>query len=213
MVNLDNVTLQARINSARLIAIIRSNTVEGAVLTADTLFKAGIRALEVTLTLKEAAQAIRQIASFAPADAIVGAGTVITRSQVDYSIDAGAQFIVTPFMGESVSYALQQDIGVIAGAYSPTEIYSALANGAAAVKLFPASSVGPQFVKALCEPFPHARIIPVGGVSLENISEYFNAGAFAVGVGGPLVGDAVTPSGDHEALSQRARLFLKGSQR
>jgi 2-dehydro-3-deoxyphosphogluconate aldolase/(4S)-4-hydroxy-2-oxoglutarate aldolase len=213
MVALSNADLASRVNTERIMAILRGRDVDATVKAAKTLFDSGINILEVTLTLDGALEAIKQISSFAPSNAVLGAGTVLSEEQVDQSLSAGAQFIVTPSMSASVKYALKADIGTLAGVFSPTEIHTALEHGAAAVKLFPASSVGPGYLKAVLEPFPTARIIPVGGMTLESIPKYLGAGAFAIGVGGPLVGDAATLGGDSEGLAERAAEFLKLVQR
>ncbi|WP_262927707.1 bifunctional 4-hydroxy-2-oxoglutarate aldolase/2-dehydro-3-deoxy-phosphogluconate aldolase [Microbacterium sp. NIBRBAC000506063] len=174
---------------------------------ARTLFDAGVMTLEITLTLDGAEEAIAQVVQEAPAGALVGAGTVNTEADVDRAVDAGAQFLVTPALTASVAHAHRQDIGVLPGVYTPTEIKTAMDAGAAAVKLFPASALGPGFLRSVRDPFPDARIIPVGGVTVDTIRAYLDAGAFAVGVGGPLVGDAARPGGDLAALSRRAAEF------
>jgi 2-dehydro-3-deoxyphosphogluconate aldolase/(4S)-4-hydroxy-2-oxoglutarate aldolase len=115
-------------------------------------------------------------------------------------------------MSESVFSALSQNVGVLAGAFSPTEIQSALDAGVAAVKLFPATSLGPSFIRAFQEPFPNARIIPVGGIDLSNIEQFMQSGAMAVGAGGSLIGDCKTSNGDHKALFKRAEAFLAKAQ-
>lgn len=213
MVALGNADLALKVDSERLIAILRGTHVDATVMAARALFDSGINILEVTLTLEGALEAIKQISSFAPRGALVGAGTVLTEEQVDESMSAGAQFIVTPSMSASVKYALRSDIGTLAGVFSPTEIQSALDAGAAAVKLFPASSLGPGYLKAVLDPFPNARIIPVGGMTLESIPNFLEAGAFAIGVGGPLVGNAASFGGDVTGLATRATEFLKLVQR
>src|SRR5690606_8513524 len=125
----------------------------------------------------------------------------------DRAVAAGAQFIVTPTLTASVEYAIRQGIGVLPGVFSPTEIQRGMDLGAAAVKLFPASALGPAFVKAVRDPFPGARIIPVGGVSVDTVGDFLEAGAFGFGIGGPLIGDAARPGGDLTALAERARAF------
>lgn len=212
MVTVDNAVLQTRIESEKLVAIIRTSDVDSAVAAASTLFSAGISVLEITLTIKDALQAIEQVVSFAPKNALVGAGTVVSNSQLDSCLASGAQFIVTPTMSESVFAAVGQDVGVLAGAFSPTEIQSALDAGVAAVKLFPAISLGSPFIRAFKEPFPSARIIPVGGIDLTNIQEFMAAGSLAVGVGGSLIDDCKTANGDQSALMERAKAFLAKAQ-
>lgn len=203
----DNEQLRARVGRERIVAILRGTDVDATVAAARTLIAAGIGTLEVTLTLDGAEEAIRQIVADAPADALIGAGTVLTEADVDRAVDAGAQFLVTPTLTASVPYAVRQGIGVLPGVYTPSEIQSGMDLGVAAVKLFPASALGPGFLHAVREPLPHARVIPVGGVRIDTLGDWVAAGAFGFGVGSPLVGDAATPGGDLAALAERAAAF------
>jgi 2-dehydro-3-deoxyphosphogluconate aldolase/(4S)-4-hydroxy-2-oxoglutarate aldolase len=209
MVTINNSDLQTRVSSGKLVTIIRTADADSAVAAARTLLESGIKVLEIALTVQDATKAIEQVSSFAPRDALIGAGTVLTKKDVDDCVAAGAQFIVTPALTESVDYALANDIGVLAGAFSPTEIQKAMNSGVAAVKLFPATSLGTGYIQSLLEPFPNFRLIPVGGVNLTNIKDFLRSGAIAVGVGGSLIGDAERNLGDHALLAQRAQLFLK----
>ena len=209
----DNARLQERLGESRLIAILRGSEVDATVAAAMALLDAGVLTLEIALTLNGAEEAIAQVVQDAPAGAMIGAGTALTPADVDRALSAGAQFMVTPTLSESVAYAIREGIGVLPGVYSPTEIQRGLDLGAAAVKLFPASGLGAGFVRAVREPLPDARIIPVGGVSVGTVGEYLEAGAFAVGVGGPLLGDAATPGGDLAALAVRAAAFQRATAR
>jgi 2-dehydro-3-deoxyphosphogluconate aldolase/(4S)-4-hydroxy-2-oxoglutarate aldolase len=193
-----------RLQAERLVAIVRAPEADDAVRVGRTLFDAGIRLIEVTLTTRDAFTAIDTLRNFAPDDALVGAGTVLTTIQSRNAVEAGAQFLVTPGLTEAVTGA---EVPVLAGAYTATEAYSAMAAGATAVKLFPASAGGPAYLKALRDPFPTMPLVPVGGVTLDLVPAYLIAGAVAVGLGGPLTGDAVR-GGSLEALADRARAFL-----
>ena len=193
-----------RLQAERLVAIVRAPEADDAVRVGRTLLDAGIRLIEVTLTTRDAFTAIDTLRNFAPDDALVGAGTVLTTIQSRNAVAAGAQFLVTPGLTEAVIGA---EVPVLAGAYTATEAYSAMAAGATAVKLFPASAGGPAYLKALRDPFPTMPLVPVGGVTLDLVPAYLIAGAVAVGVGGPLTGDAVR-GGSLEALADRARAFL-----
>lgn len=208
MVNVvDNERLRSRLAVERLVAILRGSEVDATVAAARRLLASGVRALEITLTLDGAEEAVRQVVADAPEGALIGAGTVLTEADVDRAVAAGAQFIVTPTLTASVAYAVRSGVGVLPGVYTPTEIQHGHDLGAAAVKLFPASALGPAFIKAVRDPFPDARIMPVGGVDVDVIGDYLAAGAFGVGVGGPLVGDAARPGGDLDALAARAVEF------
>lgn len=204
----DNTQLRERLHCTRLVAILRGTEVDATVAAARTLLEAGVRTLEIALTLHDAEEAIAQVVHDAPDEALIGAGTVLDEGDVERAVSAGAQFMVTPTLSASVPYAIGQGIGVLPGVYTPTEIQRGHDLGSAAVKLFPASALGPGFIRAVRDPFPHARIIPVGGVSVETVGAFLAAGAFGIGVGGPLLGDAATPGGDLEALAVRARAFV-----
>lgn len=209
MSTVDNVQLRERLRITRLVAILRGTDVDATVAAARTLMDAGVRTLEIALTLHDAEEAIAQVVQDAPAEALIGAGTVLSEADVERAAAAGAQFMVTPTLSASVAYAVAQGIGVLPGVYTPTEIQRGHDLGSAAVKLFPAAALGPGFLRAVRDPFPDARIIPVGGVGVDTVNAYLAAGAFGIGVGGPLVGDAATPGGDLEALASRARLFVE----
>lgn len=213
MVESANSQLRSVVSEARLVAIIRGQDVDATVRSAKLLYEYGIRVLEVALTLPDAEEAIRQISSFVPDGAVLGAGTVLTEAQVDLAVTAGATFIVTPGISHSVAYAVANNVGVLAGAYTPSEILQAIDLGVAAVKLFPASILGPGYVKAVLEPLPEVAIIPVGGITTDVIPQYFAVGAAAVGVGGPLIGRAAQLGGDIDGLEQRAHDFLRAVAR
>jgi 2-dehydro-3-deoxyphosphogluconate aldolase/(4S)-4-hydroxy-2-oxoglutarate aldolase len=191
----------------RLLAIIRGADPEAAIVASLLLLESGIRFLEVSLVTTDAARVIREIVRLAPEGCVIGAGTVLTRDDVARAADSGAAFMVTPAVTDAVAESVARGIPVLAGALTPTEAVSALSLGATAVKLFPASIGGPAYLRALRDPLPGVPFVPVGGVDAVHAAEYFAAGAVAVGVGSPLVGDAVR-GGDLGALRARTATFL-----
>lgn len=193
-----------RLSAAGLVVIVRAPEAEDAVRVGRALLATGIQLVEVTLTTRDALTAIETLRQDAPEGALVGAGTVLTTRQAHDAVEAGAQFLVTPALTDAVVGA---EVPVLAGAYTATEAYAAMAAGAAAVKLFPASAGGPAYLKALRDPFPSIPFVPVGGVTLDQVAPYLIAGAVALGVGGPITGDAVR-GGSLDALTQRAQAFL-----
>ncbi|GAA4520007.1 MULTISPECIES: bifunctional 4-hydroxy-2-oxoglutarate aldolase/2-dehydro-3-deoxy-phosphogluconate aldolase [Nonomuraea] len=197
----------ATLAATRLLAIIRGSGGAAAVAAGTALLDEGVRVLEVALTTPGALDAIAAIRAAAPAGTLVGAGTVLTEADVADVAAAGAQFVVTPAVVDSIGAAARRGLPVAAGALTPTEAYTATRMGAAAVKLFPASLGGPAYLKALRDPFPHLPFVAVGGVGLAELPGFLAAGAIAAGVGGPLVGDAAS-GGDLDALRERARAFL-----
>ena len=193
----------------RLVAIIRGPDGAAALAAGRALFEEGIGCVEVTLTTPGALQAIETLRTETGDGQFIGAGSVITRAQARDAAAAGAQFTVTPGVVDSIEEAHGAGMPVLAGAYTATEALDAMARGASAVKLFPASSGGPAYLKALRDPLPHIPFLAVGGVGLADAPGYFDAGAVALGLGSPLVGDAATPGGDLGAMRERARQFLQ----
>jgi 2-dehydro-3-deoxyphosphogluconate aldolase / (4S)-4-hydroxy-2-oxoglutarate aldolase len=197
----------AALRQSRLLAIVRGTDAGACVRTALTLVDEGVTLLEVSLTSADAGDVLRRVVAEAGGRAVVGAGTVLSGDDAHRARDAGAAFVVTPALGEGVTAAAGLGMPVLAGAMTPTEVLAAVNAGAAAVKLFPAGSLGPGYVTALRGPFPGVPLVPVGGVGRREAGTYLRAGAVAVGAGGPLTGDA-PDGGDLAALRTRARDFL-----
>lgn len=195
------------IRDTRLVAIVRGTEGAAAAKAALAAMEEGFRFVEIALTTPGALKAIRDVRAAAPAGCFVGAGTVLTVQDVERVADAGGQFLVTPALAESIDASARRGIPVLAGALTPTEAYEAMNRGATAVKLFPASIGGPRYLKALRDPFPDIPFIAVGGVGLDEAAGYWEAGAIAVGLGGPLFGDAGS-GGDLAPVRERARSFV-----
>ncbi|ASR39251.1 aldolase [Prauserella marina] len=191
----------------RLMAIIRGDDPSACERTAEVLVESGVRLLEVSLTSADALDVLARIAARLGSGAHIGAGTVLTERDARDAREAGATFAVTPALGEGVDAALKLGMPVLAGAMTPTEVLAAHRAGATAVKLFPAGELGPGYLKALRDPFPHVPMVPVGGVGLDDLRAYLAAGALAVGVGSPLAGDAPN-GGDLDGLRRRAAEFV-----
>jgi 2-dehydro-3-deoxyphosphogluconate aldolase/(4S)-4-hydroxy-2-oxoglutarate aldolase len=185
-----------------IVAILRAQTADGFAAVADVLVGAGISALEVALTSRGAIDAIAGLRRQVPEDVAIGAGTVLTADEAKAAVDAGATFLVSPVLDR----ALVGGFGVpfYPGAFTPTEVFAAYRDGAPIVKLFPASAVGPRYIKDLHGPLPGVRLMPTGGVGIGDVAAWLTAGAVAVGLGGPLLGDAAS-GGSLTALTDRAR--------
>ena len=199
--------LLAGLRQARLLAIVRGTDGAAAAQAALAAMEEGFRYVEIALTTPGALEAISEVRATAPAGCIVGAGTVLTKQDVDNVAVAGGQFMVTPSLAPSIEEAASRDLAVLAGALTPSEAFEAMNRGATAVKLFPASIGGPGYLKALRDPFPEIPFIAVGGVGLDEAAGYWGAGAIAVGLGGPLFGDAGS-GGDLAPMRERARRFV-----
>lgn len=202
-----NGTLEDELARERILAIVRGSDPDAAIGTAVTLMECGIRILEVSLVTADALRVISEVVAAAPEGCLIGAGTVLSRSDVSAAAGAGASFMVTPALAESVAESAVLGIPVLAGAFTPSEVVRALDLGAAAVKLFPVSLGGPAYLRALRAPFPAVPFVPVGGVDAAVARDCLASGAIAVGVGGPLIGDAAR-GGDLAALRMRAAEFL-----
>ncbi|HEX5540285.1 MAG TPA: bifunctional 4-hydroxy-2-oxoglutarate aldolase/2-dehydro-3-deoxy-phosphogluconate aldolase [Micromonospora sp.] len=207
-----SIDFTAELAAARLMAVIRGTDGAAAAAAGTVLLAEGVRLVEVALTTPGALQAIEAIRASAPDGVLVGAGTVLTVADVADVAAAGAQFVVTPAVVESIPEAARRGLPVAAGALTPTEAVTAVGMGAAAVKLFPAALGGPGYLRALRDPFPEIPFVAVGGVGLDEVSDYLDVGAIAVGVGSPLVGDAAS-GGSLDDLRARARAYLALAQR
>jgi 2-dehydro-3-deoxyphosphogluconate aldolase / (4S)-4-hydroxy-2-oxoglutarate aldolase len=194
------------LTTTRVVAILRAENAERAEQVVDVLLDNGIRSLELTLTTKGALDVVERLASQLPDGVDLGMGTVLTPDEVDRAVDAGARFVVSPsVVPEVIDAAIGRGVASYPGALTPTEIHTAWRAGASAVKLFPGGALGPRYLKAVRAPLPDIPIVPTGAVDIDAIGAWLAAGAVAVGLGGPLIGDALAPDGDLHALAQRAR--------
>jgi 2-dehydro-3-deoxyphosphogluconate aldolase / (4S)-4-hydroxy-2-oxoglutarate aldolase len=195
------------LTTTRVVAILRAEDAARAEEVVDVLLENGIRSLELTLTTRGAWEVVERLAAKLPDSTDLGMGTVLTADEVDRAVDAGARFVVSPSVVPAViEAAARHGIASYPGALTPTEIHTAWLAGASAVKLFPGGALGPGYLKAVRAPLPDIPLVPTGGVDVEAVGAWLDAGAVAVGVGSPLIGDALTPGGDLNALAERARI-------
>ncbi len=198
--------LREALAATRVLAIFRAKTSTHFVAAAQALAENGIQALEFTLTSDGALDALRRLRAETP-DLLAGAGTVITPQDASDAVAAGAQFLVAPCVRvDTLERARELDVPMVAGATTPTEVVTAFDHGSQLVKLFP-SAVGPAYIRAVRDPLPHIDLVVTGGVALDAIAGFLGAGAFAVGLGTPLTGDALD-SGDIAGITERARAAL-----
>jgi 2-dehydro-3-deoxyphosphogluconate aldolase/(4S)-4-hydroxy-2-oxoglutarate aldolase len=189
--------------SARLLAIVRYQGGGEPDPAIEAVVGAGVPLVEITL---DTPGALEVVTRWSEAGRPVGVGTAVSPQQVDAAVDAGASFIVSPGILEPViERALELGVDVVPGAFTPTEVLRARELGAVAVKLFPASTGGPAHVRALRGPLPDVPLVPTGGIGVEDVTSYLEAGASCVGLGGALVGAAApTSAAEVEAISARA---------
>jgi 2-dehydro-3-deoxyphosphogluconate aldolase / (4S)-4-hydroxy-2-oxoglutarate aldolase len=200
------VTFLERLAAEPVVAILRAASADRFLEAGRVLYEGGLRAIEVTLTSAGALAALARLRDELPGDALLGVGSVKSPADVDQAVEAGAAYLVTPlFRPDLVARAVALRVPVVPGALTPSEIAAAHLAGAAAVKVFPVSAVGgPAYVKAVRAPLPEVPLVPTGGVGIDDIGAYLAAGATAVGIGAPLLGDAGEPGGDLRALRERA---------
>ena len=198
-----------RIEQSGIVAVIRLKEPDKLRAVVDAIAEGGIRALEVTMTVPGAVALIAQLAATMPAGFILGAGTVLDRDTALAVIDAGAQFVVSPvFRTKVIDACHERGIAALPGCFTPTEILEAWDAGADVVKVFPATALGPTFFKDIRGPLPQVKLMPTGGVSLDNAGDWIRAGAVAVGVGTALLDAAAIASGDYATLRANAERIV-----
>jgi 2-dehydro-3-deoxyphosphogluconate aldolase/(4S)-4-hydroxy-2-oxoglutarate aldolase len=199
----------AALEQAGVVAIIRMKEPEKVRAVADAIAAGGARALEVTMTVPRAVELIAELAPTMPPGFLLGAGTVVDAATARRVIDAGAQFVVGPvFRREVIDACHQRDVPVLPGCFTPTEILDAWDAGADIVKVFPATALGPGFIKDVRAPLPHVRLMPTGGVTLDNAGDWITAGAVAVGVGTALLDAKAIAAGDFATLRANAERIV-----
>jgi 2-dehydro-3-deoxyphosphogluconate aldolase/(4S)-4-hydroxy-2-oxoglutarate aldolase len=197
------------IETSGVVAVIRMKDPAKVQAVVDAIAAGGVTTIEVTMTVPGAVELIRTLAPRMPAGFILGAGTVIDADTAAKVIDAGAQFIVSPIFRRSVVTAChQRGVPVTPGCFTPTEILEAWDAGADIVKVFPATALGPGYIKDVRAPLPQVKLMPTGGVTVENAGEWIAAGAVAVGVGSALLDTKAIDAGDYDVLRAKAERIV-----
>jgi 2-dehydro-3-deoxyphosphogluconate aldolase / (4S)-4-hydroxy-2-oxoglutarate aldolase len=196
----------AQIEALGVVAVIRLKDPGKIRAVVDAMAEGGVRALEVTMTVPGAVDLIRALAPTLPAGFLLGAGTVTDAATARAVIDAGACFVVGPvFRPEVIAACHERDVPAMPGCFSPTEILAAHECGADIIKVFPATMLGPQFLKDVRAPLPQVKLMPTGGVTLDNVGEWIRAGAVAVGLGSALLDATAIDSGRFDVIAANAR--------
>lgn len=203
------VKLLNKIEKSGVIAVIRGNSKEQGKKACEALLRGGVKGLEVTFTLPEANQVIAElIAENNDDEVIIGAGTVLDAISARIAIMAGAEFIVSPTFDQATAEICNlYQIPYLPGCMTITEIKEAMKAGVDIVKLFPGSVYNSSIISAFKAPLPHINIMPTGGVSLDNMQEWFKAGAITVGIGGNLLKPAEI--GNYERITEMAKSYMK----
>ncbi len=198
------------IGAAGVVAIVRLEDLSAAEPLTEALIRAGIGAIEFTFTNRQAAKVIERVRDALGEKIAIGAGTVLDAETGRTAILAGAEFLVTPTLSLPViELANRYSVPTVIGAFTPTEILAAWEEGATFVKGFPTGSVGPRYLKDVRGPLPQVRLIPTGGVTLDNAAEFIRAGAKAIAVGGNLVDAETVAEKKWSVLTSRAEAFVK----
>lgn len=192
-----------------VVAVIRMKDAGRLRAVIDAIAEGGVRAIEVTMSVPGAVGLIAKLAPALPSSILFGAGTVIDAATARAVIDAGARFIVSPvFRREVIDACHERDIAVAPGCFTPTEILDAHEYGADVVKVFPATALGPGYIKDIRAPLPQLRLMPTGGVTLDNAGDWIRAGAIAVGVGSALLDTKAVEEGRLDVLVNNARRIV-----
>ncbi|STQ94248.1 2-dehydro-3-deoxy-6-phosphogalactonate aldolase [Janthinobacterium lividum] len=191
-----------------MVGIVRADSPDAALQIAEACIAGGITALEVAFTTPDTLGVLRTLRERHGHDVLLGAGTVLDTETARAAILAGAQFIISPSVNvDTIALCQRYQVLSMPGAMTPTEIVTALQAGADIVKVFPAEMFGPAYIKALRAPLPQAPLMPTGGVTVENLNEWFVSGAVAVGIGSSLSGPGATR--DYAAVTARAQAFVE----
>ena len=201
----------AAIEEAGVVAVIRTQEPDRLRAVIDALADGGVRALEVTMTVPGAIDLIQGLSSTLPAGILLGAGTVLDPETAARVIDAGARFVVSPvFRPAIIETCHRLGVPALPGCFSPTEILTAWESGADIVKVFPATALGPTFFRDVRGPLPQLKLMPTGGVTLDNAGDWSRAGAVAVGVGTALLDRAAVAAGHYDVLRANAARIIAG---
>jgi 2-dehydro-3-deoxyphosphogluconate aldolase/(4S)-4-hydroxy-2-oxoglutarate aldolase len=198
-----------KITDCGVVAVVRAESVEKAIKIADACAKGGIAAIEITFTVPGAADVIKTLCEvYKNGEILIGAGTVLDPETARTAILAGAQYVVSPCLNtEVVKLCNRYQVACMPGAMTIKEVVECMEAGADIVKIFPGELFGPAIIKAIKGPLPQAKVMPTGGVSLENVDQWIKAGSVAVGVGGNLTAGAA--KGDYESITEIGKQFVE----
>ncbi|AQW20937.1 bifunctional 2-keto-4-hydroxyglutarate aldolase/2-keto-3-deoxy-6-phosphogluconate aldolase [Lentilactobacillus curieae] len=195
-----------------VVSVIRGESAQESYNTAEACINGGVKVIELAFTAPHADETIASLSEkYTDTDIEIGAGTVLEAETARIAIISGATFIVSPSFSEEVAKICNlYTVPYIPGCLTPSDVQSALTYGSEIIKLFPGSVVGPQMISELHGPFPQVKVMVTGGVSLDSLQSWFDAGANIVGVGGQMVGPA--KNGDYKGVTKNAEKFIKGTK-
>jgi 2-dehydro-3-deoxyphosphogluconate aldolase/(4S)-4-hydroxy-2-oxoglutarate aldolase len=198
------------IESSGVVAVIRMQKADQLRAVIDALLEGGVRALELTMTVPGAIGLIEELAKDLPGEFQLGAGTVLDPETARQAIHAGAKYIVAPTLNlDVITMCHRYDVAIMPGCFTPTEILTAWQAGADLIKVFPATALGPAYFKDVRAPLPQVRLMPTGGVTMENAGEWIKAGAVAIGVGSALVDTKAIAAGNFAQITKNAKSLIE----
>lgn len=206
---MDKEKVITRITDVGIVAVVRAENADVAKRITDACIEGGVAAIELTFTVPMAHKVIEEIAnSYSPNDIILGAGTVMDSETARIAILSGAQYIVSPYFNiDTVKTCNRYRVPCMPGAMTIKEVVEAMEAGADIIKIFPGEAFGPKIIKAVNGPIPYAKLMPTGGVDVNNVGEWIKAGAVAVGAGGALTAGAKT--GDYASITRLGKQFIE----
>ncbi|MDR0405781.1 MAG: bifunctional 2-keto-4-hydroxyglutarate aldolase/2-keto-3-deoxy-6-phosphogluconate aldolase [Clostridiales bacterium] len=206
---MDKEKVITRITEVGIVAVVRAEHAEQAKKITDACIEGGVAAIEMTFTVPRAHTVIEEIAKmYKPEEIILGAGTVMDSETARIAILSGARYIVSPyFNADTVRLCNRYRVPCMPGAMTIKEVVEAMEAGADIIKIFPGEAFGPKIIKAIKGPVPYAKMMPTGGVDVNNVAEWIKAGAVAVGAGGALTAGAKT--GDYASITRIGKEFIK----
>ena len=196
--------------SQRLVSVIRAATSEAALGAARAVIRGGMKLIEVTYSVPDAPAVMRTLAEEAPADVVIGAGTVLTRAEALAAVAAGARFLIAPNISDgAASVARESATFYCPGAYTTNEILHAMAMGAHLVKVYPVGVAGgPDYIRVIRDPLPNVPMLAAGGTNIDNIVPFYAAGCIACGIGGAMADPALALAGRFDEIEARAAAFV-----
>jgi 2-dehydro-3-deoxyphosphogluconate aldolase / (4S)-4-hydroxy-2-oxoglutarate aldolase len=207
---MDKQTALSKIKDLGLVSVIRGPSPELTIKMVEALVVGGVLAIEITYSTPNAEDVVSKLAAHFGDQIVLGMGTLTQPTQVKSALAAGASFLVSPVCEPALVKAMTSSgAATMIGALTPTEVFYAYENGSDVVKVFPGSLTGPTYIKALHGPFPHIPMMPTGGVSAENVAEWFAAGVIAVGAGSELCPPKLAQEGKFAEITERAAKFVQ----
>ncbi len=193
-----------------VVAVVRTKQPEKLIRIIEAIYEGGVKTIEITMTVPNALKMIEQINKSVNDEIILGVGSVLVCDDAQKAIDAGAKFVVSPVYDKDVIVTSHKNnVPAMPGTFTPTEIFNARKNGADIIKVFPADILGMKFFKAVKAPMPELKIMPTGGVTLDNAGDWIKAGACAVGVGSALLDERAIEENNFKKLRDNARRIME----